>query len=96
VSWALLLAIRLYWIVWPARWRRSCLYRESCSRYVYRAAREAGLAAGFRALRERARTCRPGYGIVRRGGEAWLVLADGSMLSASEASATAVQPLRKP
>jgi putative component of membrane protein insertase Oxa1/YidC/SpoIIIJ protein YidD len=89
----LILAIRLYWAVWPPRWRRSCLYRESCSRYVYRAASEAGLAAGLRALRERFRSCRPGYGILRHGGEAWLVLADGSVLSAGEASTAALPPV---
>ena len=92
MSWALLLAIRFYWAVWPARWRRSCLYRESCSRYVYRIAKEEGLVDGLRALRERSRTCRPGYGVVRHGGEAWLVLADGSVLSGGEASATALPP----
>jgi hypothetical protein len=96
VSWALILAIRLYWAVWPGRWRRGCLYRESCSRYVYRVAREAGLAGGLRALRERYRSCRPGYGVLRRYGEAWLVLADGSVLSASEASATALTPVSSP
>jgi putative component of membrane protein insertase Oxa1/YidC/SpoIIIJ protein YidD len=96
VSWALVLAIRFYWAVWPARWRRNCVYRESCSRYVYRAALEGGLAGGLRALRERHRTCRPGYGILRHHGAAWLVLADGSVLSASEASATALPPVSPP
>ncbi len=91
MSWTLLLAIRCYWAVWPARWRRGCLYRESCSRCVYRVASEAGLAAGLRALRGRYRTCRPGYGVLRREGEAWLVLADGSVLSAGEASGTALR-----
>ena len=90
MSWTLILAIRTYWAVWPARWRRSCLYRESCSRYVYRMAREEGLVGGLRALRARYRTCRPGYGILSRYGETWLVLADGSILSASEASLAAL------
>jgi hypothetical protein len=94
VRWALILAIRIYWAVWPARWRRGCLYRESCSRYVYRALEEAGLVEGLRALRERYRTCRPGYGIICRYGETWLVLADGSTLSASEASPDALAPAR--
>ena len=90
----LILAIRIYWAVWPARWRRTCLFRESCSRYVYRVATEEGLAGGLRALRERYRACRPGYGIVRRYGESWLVLADGSTLSASEASPGALSSIR--
>jgi hypothetical protein len=63
---------------------------------VYRAATEDGLAGGLRALRERYRTCRPGYGILslRENGETWLVLADGSTLSAGEASVDALPPTR--
>jgi putative component of membrane protein insertase Oxa1/YidC/SpoIIIJ protein YidD len=80
----LVLAIRLYWLAWPARWRRPCLYRESCSRHVYRVAVAKGFAAGVRALRWRARTCRPGYGIVRCDGQTWLALADGSVLAAAD------------
>lgn len=80
----LLLAIHAYWLAWPARWRRACLYRESCSRYVHRVAGAEGLAAGLRALRHRFRTCRPGYGLVSRGGRTWLALADGSFLEADQ------------
>jgi putative component of membrane protein insertase Oxa1/YidC/SpoIIIJ protein YidD len=87
VTAVLLLAIRLYWAVWPDRWKRGCLYRETCSRHVYRVAEEHGLAAGLRALRTRFRTCRPGYGVVTAYGQAWLALADGSMLRADEAAA---------
>lgn len=86
MRWLLLLAIRCYWALWPARWRRGCLYRESCSRHVYRMAQQGGFAKGFRALRGRFRTCRPAYGIVAGYGETWLVLADGSFLPAAEAA----------
>ena len=80
----LLLAIRVYWIAWPAARRRRCLYRESCSRYVHRIAAAEGLGAGLRALRCRVRTCRPGYAIVRYGEQTWLALADGSFLEVED------------
>ncbi|WP_414683025.1 membrane protein insertion efficiency factor YidD [Longimicrobium sp.] len=80
----LLLVIRVYWITWPAAWRRRCLYRESCSRYVHRITAAEGLGAGLRALRSRVRTCRPGYAVVRCEGHTWLALGDGSLLEAEE------------
>jgi hypothetical protein len=86
VKWLLLLAIQLYWAVWPTRWRRGCLFRESCSRHVYRRTQRSGFLEGIRALRQRYRTCRPGYGVVTCYGESWLVLADGSFLGAAEAA----------
>ncbi|HEU4557693.1 MAG TPA: membrane protein insertion efficiency factor YidD [Longimicrobium sp.] len=82
----MLLAIGLYWVVWPERFRRGCLYRESCSRHVYRVTRAQGLRQGARALVSRYRTCRPGYAIVAAHGQRWLSLADGSFIPASEAA----------
>src|SRR5260221_10985765 len=57
----LLLAIRFYWRIVPESRRRRCLFRETCSRYVYRATAHVGFRAGIRALMERAAQCRPGY-----------------------------------
>jgi uncharacterized protein len=57
----LLAAVRIYWMLWPARYRRPCVYAVSCSRHVYAVTRAAGLYAGVAALRCRWRTCRPGY-----------------------------------
>lgn len=86
MRWALLLAIRLYWAVWPERYRRGCLFRESCSRHVYRVTCAQGLRQGARALLSRYRTCRPGYAIVAAHGHRWLSLADGSFIPVSEAA----------
>ncbi|WP_366914024.1 membrane protein insertion efficiency factor YidD [Niabella sp.] len=56
----LLLIIRLYWLT-PEKNRRRCLFKETCSRYVYRITRQQGLRAGLAALKDRRRKCRPGY-----------------------------------
>ena len=88
----LLLGIRLYWRLWPERLRRPCLFRESCSRYVYRATARAGASAGFAALWERTRRCRGGYSVETFGDQLVVRLADGSVLSESEASPSLLQP----
>jgi len=82
----LLAAIRLYWAAWPERFRRGCLFRESCSRHVYRITRQQGPRCGVRALLARYRTCRPGYAIVAAHGQRWLSLVDGSFIPAGEAA----------
>lgn len=88
----LLLGIRLYWRLWPEQLRRSCLFRESCSRYVYRVTAHAGASAGFAALWERARRCRGGYRVETHAGHLVVRLVDGSILSEPEASPSLLLP----
>lgn len=82
----LLVAIRLYWRWWPAERRRHCLFAETCSQYVYRHARQEGLASGLQHLHLRARQCRPGYALRIEGAAAVLVCADGTEVPAREAA----------
>lgn len=64
MRWLLMLPIVVYWYCVPQLVKsRSCLFKETCSRFVYRTARENGLVAGVRALRERYSQCRPGYSV---------------------------------
>ena len=78
--------IRAYWWLWPRSSRRSCLYRESCSRHVYRIARLEGGLAGLAALRRRVKTCRAGYVVIVSDGLFRVRLADGSVLQQCDAS----------
>ncbi len=82
----LLLLIRLYWALWPPRARRACLFRQSCSRHVYRTTRRHGLRAGWAALARRYGQCRPGaLGFQHPLSGAWhLLLADGTQLPVAE------------
>jgi hypothetical protein len=60
MKWCLLGAIYLYrWL--PARFKRQCLFKETCSSFVARVVRESGFWPGLRALRTRVSQCRPGY-----------------------------------
>lgn len=60
----LLLCIQCYWFIVPKQKRRKCLFRVSCSNYVYNQTREEGLIAGLRALRYRINNCHPHYQII--------------------------------
>lgn len=53
--------VRLYWAIIPRSARRHCIFRESCSCFVMRAAQEEGFKAAVSAFRIRVRQCRPGY-----------------------------------
>jgi len=76
----IIIAVRVYWLVWPRHLNRGCIYRETCSHHVYRIASESGFAAGLRALRHRFQTCRPGYTASTDASGLGLVLRDGSFL----------------
>jgi putative component of membrane protein insertase Oxa1/YidC/SpoIIIJ protein YidD len=78
------LAIEVYWAWVPPDRRRVCLFRESCSRYIWRQLDEDGFRAGLSALLLRWRRCRPGYSVVSTAAGTLLVLRDGSTLSEGE------------
>lgn len=85
MKWLLLGGIRLYWILWPTHERRRCVFRESCSRHVYRVCAAHGIGAGLGAWRVRYRQCRPGYAVFASPDGLRLRLADGSHLLARDA-----------
>ncbi|KOS04811.1 hypothetical protein AM493_01200 [Flavobacterium akiainvivens] len=55
----LLIIIKLYWLI-PVSKRRTCLFKKSCSHFVYDATAHKGLFAGLKALQYRYKTCRHG------------------------------------
>jgi uncharacterized protein len=60
----LLLLIKIYWLVIPAKKRRKCIFRISCSRYVYEKCRKEGFISGLKAFKYRFQNCRSGAHIV--------------------------------
>jgi putative component of membrane protein insertase Oxa1/YidC/SpoIIIJ protein YidD len=76
----LLGVIQLYWHLIPGQKRRHCLFRESCSRYVYRISKEKGFFSGCAALTDRIKKCRPGYELVKNGDSFQLRLKDGAIV----------------
>jgi putative component of membrane protein insertase Oxa1/YidC/SpoIIIJ protein YidD len=84
----LLLIIKIYWKLVPPSRRRSCLFAESCSRYVDRITQEKGFLSGIRAFKERYKKCKPGYkiGYNSLDGTTELLLVDGTILNEQEMS----------
>jgi len=84
----LITIINLYWKFIPESNRKSCLFAESCSRYVYRITNEKGFWHGLKALKSRYKKCRPGYDIVYniQDGKIELHLVDGTILKDDEIS----------
>lgn len=79
--------IRAYWRFWPTRWRRACLFHESCSRHVYAVAAQRGDVAAIGAFVKRFRRCRPGYRWSVEGGKITVIVADGTSVDESEIAA---------
>ena len=76
----LLLLIRIYWLI-PKKSRRTCIFKESCSKYVYETTKKYGLKKGIAAFKMRSRQCRPGYYYIN---EKTLRLVDNSIISNTE------------
>lgn len=77
----LLMVIRVYWLVTPVHARRSCLFKESCSRYVYRVTAQEGFLKGIRALYTRWKHCRSGYALYEDdAGTSWVLFKDGTVV----------------
>lgn len=79
----LLLAIRIYWLM-PGRFRRTCLFKETCSHHVFRITKEQGFHNGIQALRKRYTQCCPTYSILRIEGGEFVLLKDNSLVERSE------------
>lgn len=59
----LLFVIRMYWLLIPKHNRRKCIFRKSCSHFVYDTTHEKGLKEGLKAFRFRFENCRGGFEI---------------------------------
>lgn len=68
-----LIIIRLYWFLIPESKRRTCLFKTSCSNYVYTKTKSEGLITGIKALKFRIKNCNPKYSIITINGERVLI-----------------------
>lgn len=89
----LLVLIKLYWIVIPEKKRRSCLFKETCSHYVYRHTSEEGFFKGAIALKQRYKKCRKGYRLYSSLNGIELELADGSVIDENEIAPRILEPI---
>jgi len=69
----LLLIIRAYWFLIPKHKRRKCLFKVSCSNYVYKKTKSEGLIKGIKALKFRVENCNHYYNIIEVNNEKLLI-----------------------
>jgi putative component of membrane protein insertase Oxa1/YidC/SpoIIIJ protein YidD len=83
----LLLLIKIYWWGIPPSKRRKCIFRTSCSKYVYEKALNEGLISGLKAFRYRFQNCRSGAYITENPyGEIQIILPNQQILNEEEVS----------
>lgn len=91
----LLWVIRSYWNLVPVHRRRECLFRVTCSQFVYKALLENGIREGWEALKTRNRRCRPGYQVLHSQGKFLVRFADGGEASEEEIAEHVLLPFRQ-
>lgn len=87
-------AIRVYWLI-PTKLHDKCIFKESCSHYVYRVAKHQGFNAAMKALKERNELCRPGYIVYKSMGAFFLKTAGGKVFSEESISSNVLPPVCK-
>jgi uncharacterized protein len=73
MKYLLLILIKIYWYIIPESNRRRCLFKTSCSNYVYKITENKGIINGLKALRFRSRNCNANYTIIKIGNKRVLV-----------------------
>lgn len=65
MKYLILFAIRLYWILIPQHKRKKCVFKKSCSNYVFEITQMEGFIKGLNAFRFRYQNCRGGFEIFK-------------------------------
>lgn len=65
MKYLILLAIKMYWTLIPKSKRKRCIFRTSCSNYVYQITKNEGFTNGLRAFNFRYRNCRGNFEIFK-------------------------------
>lgn len=65
MKYIILLIIRMYWILIPQSKRRKCIFKKSCSNYVFETTQKEGFIKGLQAFQFRFKNCRGNFSIFR-------------------------------
>lgn len=87
-------AIRIYWRI-PTKLHNKCLFKETCSHYVYRIAKHQGFWEALKALKERNELCRPGYIVYKSMDAYYLKTAGGHIFTEDQISPNILPPMGK-
>src|SRR2546430_17130 len=95
MRWFLLGIINTYRLL-PERYKRQCLFKETCSTYAKRATQEFGFLAGLKAMKDRVSQCKPGYQVLfqDRTRQCHVRLANGEMVNSSCIADSILEPYK--
>tara|TARA_R110002033_G_scaffold167528_1_gene206739 strand:- start:16886 stop:17140 length:255 start_codon:yes stop_codon:yes gene_type:complete len=74
----------MYWLLIPEHKRRKCLFKKSCSNYVYDKTKSEGFISGLKALRFRIDNCNPNYSIMELDKEIVLITKMNNIINKKE------------
>ncbi|MGJ8743596.1 membrane protein insertion efficiency factor YidD [Polaribacter sp.] len=80
----LIFIIKIYWKTIPVSKRNKCLFKESCSNYVFKITKKEGFIKGFKALIKRINNCKPGYNIIDIESQTYIITANNEMYQIAE------------
>ncbi|MEZ4853760.1 membrane protein insertion efficiency factor YidD [Flavobacterium sp.] len=86
MKYSLILIVKLYWFLIPKNKRRKCIFKESCSKFVYEETSKNGFNSGIKAFLYRYNTCRAGFEIYTNpiSGEQEMLLLNGEIIRNKE------------
>ncbi len=93
MRWLLLKSIELYWRYFSNKLGKICIFKECCSKHVYRLTKEQGFFGGLKALIYRFRNCRGGYKLLNSPTGIKLIFSDGSQVSENEIASEIINQL---
>ncbi|GAA3749650.1 MULTISPECIES: membrane protein insertion efficiency factor YidD [Flavobacterium] len=65
MKYIILLIIRCYWLLIPQSKRRKCIFKKSCSNYVFEISQKDGFIKGIKAFQFRFQNCRGNFSIFK-------------------------------
>lgn len=82
-------------MVFSEKKRPCCIFKETCSHYVYRQTNDGGFFNGMSALKNRLKKCRKGYQLYTSLNGFEIELADGSIIKEDEIAPRLLEPIYK-
>ncbi len=76
----LLILIKLYWKLIPENKRRVCIYKDSCSNFIFRITKDKGIVNGIKALIYRLRNCNNSYTIHKKENILYIETSKGELI----------------
>ena len=61
MKYLLLFVIKMYWKIIPASKRKKCIFKKSCSNYVFEITQKEGFINGLKAFKFRYQNCRGNF-----------------------------------